>query len=297
MENRLFIASSYKGREEARALREALVARNLDARGWWEEGRFPQTRTYIESLEEILNEHQWGVFLFRSDEKIDLRGEESAAVRGNVLFEAGLFQGRKGRWRMLAVIDAGKEKDLRISDLSGVKFFKYQPGTPPDFSRAAREIHRHVSAEPDDQERTEFVRRLRDVLALGQRVGVGGEAIGSVHQQLLERNELGAQILREKQELTKASLKEFRGEKWFSQLAQLPDREGLPIFAADLVQFLEHVCDAICIWDDRVKRPDSRVSGFPDAYRAARNELIRVIKRSFPAANAVLADFTWEGLL
>jgi len=71
-----------------------------------------------------LDQFDFGVFVFSSDDSVTSRGKTQRAVRDNVLFELGLFVGRLGIKRSFVV--APNDPDLRIpSDLLGWIFGKY----------------------------------------------------------------------------------------------------------------------------------------------------------------------------
>ena len=86
----------------------------------WQNGVFELSKSNIESLCEIADKADFGVFLLSKDDLTKSRGRKSASPRDNVLFEFGLFMGRIGRDRTFAICCA---ENLKIpSDLNGVTF-------------------------------------------------------------------------------------------------------------------------------------------------------------------------------
>jgi hypothetical protein len=119
---RLFIgsSSSAEGLDTANAIQENLK-RNAEVT-IWSQGVFELSKTTIESLIEILDSSDFGVFVFTLDDVLTLRGKKYSSVRDNVLFELGLFIGKLGRERTFIVIpDNAQSKNLRIpTDLLGI---------------------------------------------------------------------------------------------------------------------------------------------------------------------------------
>lgn len=66
------------------------------------------------------------IFVFNRDDKTWYRGEKTATVRDNVLFEYGLFSGCLSIGQTIAVCIEGKKPKIP-SDLFGVTFFQFDP--------------------------------------------------------------------------------------------------------------------------------------------------------------------------
>ncbi|MEE2733548.1 MAG: nucleotide-binding protein [Pseudomonadota bacterium] len=118
MENvKLFIASSTEAIRLAKSIESYFKKLDgIDVVGWWDEDVFGVSRTFIEALEQIVESATAGIFVVTPDDKTLIRGSHKLTVRGNVIFEAGLFMGRHGRERIAMI---GPRADLP-TDLKGV---------------------------------------------------------------------------------------------------------------------------------------------------------------------------------
>ena len=122
MKPKLFIGSSAESVAIAYASQQNL--RHTVEVTVWDQGVFKLSSTTVESLLDVLDQSDFGMFVFSPDDLISIRGKDSLAVRDNVLFELGLFLGRLGRKRCFILVPEG-ETELRIAtDLVGVT-----PGT------------------------------------------------------------------------------------------------------------------------------------------------------------------------
>jgi hypothetical protein len=93
----------------------------------WDQNVFEPSLYVLESLHRVLNEFDFGIFVFSADDALILRGEEHTSVRDNVVFELGLFISRLGKERTFIVAPGGAS-DLRIpSDLLGITRLSYDP--------------------------------------------------------------------------------------------------------------------------------------------------------------------------
>jgi hypothetical protein len=119
MKPSLFIASSAESVNVAFALQE-----NLDSVAEvtvWNQGVFNLSKFALESLIDILEVSDFGLFVFAPDDVVSMRGTDKQAVRDNVLFELGLFIGRLGRERNFVVLPKSTEGNFRLpSDLLGL---------------------------------------------------------------------------------------------------------------------------------------------------------------------------------
>jgi tetratricopeptide (TPR) repeat protein len=120
---KLFIGSSVEGLSIAYAIQENL--RFITETTVWDQGVFNLSESSLESLVNVLEESDFGVFIFTPDDYIIIRGKKDLAVRDNVLFELGLFVGRLGRKRAFIVIPDNQEFHLP-TDLIGMTPGKYE---------------------------------------------------------------------------------------------------------------------------------------------------------------------------
>jgi tetratricopeptide (TPR) repeat protein len=118
---RLFIASSKEAIDIAYATRQNLRG---DAEVTvWSEGVFQLSATSVESLE--LGEYDFGVFVFAPNDALTIRGNETASVRDNVIFELGLFVGRLGKNRCFVFVPEATEMHIP-TDLVGLTPARYE---------------------------------------------------------------------------------------------------------------------------------------------------------------------------
>lgn len=123
----IFIASSLEGIEVARLVQAELrYDFNVTL---WNQGVILPPRLTIESLLQISNSFDFGIFLFTPDDVVEIRGEKQLSVRDNVLFECGLFFSSIGRQGSFFIIPSNI-KDFRIpTDLWGVRPTSYDAST------------------------------------------------------------------------------------------------------------------------------------------------------------------------
>lgn len=126
MKPSLFIASSSESVDVAFALQENLE--HIAEVTVWSQGVFDLSRFALESLIDILDTADFGLFVFAPNDVLSIRGQDKQAVRDNVLFELGLFIGRLGRERNFIVIPKGNEEGFRLpTDLLGLTPALYEP--------------------------------------------------------------------------------------------------------------------------------------------------------------------------
>ncbi|MCA4023783.1 MULTISPECIES: TIR domain-containing protein [Vibrio] len=124
MKPKLFIGSSVEGLGVAYAIQQNLT-HTVEATVW-DQGVFSLSQTTIDSLEQVLESADFGVFVFSPDDITLMRNNENKTVRDNVLFEFGLFVGKLGRNRVFFVTPDGSDTYIP-TDLLGITAGKYDP--------------------------------------------------------------------------------------------------------------------------------------------------------------------------
>jgi len=114
---RVFVGSSVEGLSVAYAIQTNLL--HDSELTVWSQGAFELSKTTIESLMELVNQVDFAIFVFTTDDILEIRGDKKFSVRDNVLFEFGLFLGKLGRERVFFVIPQDNEMHLP-TDLLGI---------------------------------------------------------------------------------------------------------------------------------------------------------------------------------
>jgi predicted nucleotide-binding protein len=125
---RIFIGSSLEGIKIARAIQTEL---NYDyhIEVWNQSDEFKLGTATLEALENALDAYDYAIFVFTPDDQIQKRDNSTKVARDNVIFEAGLFIGRKGRFKAFIVHPHDLEIQLP-SDLFGINTAKYEANAP-----------------------------------------------------------------------------------------------------------------------------------------------------------------------
>ena len=115
MKPRIFVGSSTESIDIAYAIQENL---DYDAEVTvWSQGIFKLSSNTIDDLLKALDNCDYGIFIFSSDDVITIREKTGTITRDNVIFELGLFVGKLGKDRVFYVTPRDN-KDLHIpSDL------------------------------------------------------------------------------------------------------------------------------------------------------------------------------------
>lgn len=127
---RVFIASSTEGLnvvEPVHRLLQQVLSETAKVTPWPEQ--FQLTKTYVESLESLLDTSDFAVLVLTPDDRTASRQTDRLSPRDNVVLELGLFLGRLGRQRCF-LIQRG-DLDLKLpSDLLGIESatFSLSPG-------------------------------------------------------------------------------------------------------------------------------------------------------------------------
>lgn len=120
---RIFVGSSSEALPTARNFATLLEAAGSSDVKLWAEDVFTAGQFTLEALELEARRCDFAFLLFTPDDSVRSRGEDSPAVRDNVVFEFGLFLGATGRTRTLVLMPDGPQKPM--SDLKGLTFILY----------------------------------------------------------------------------------------------------------------------------------------------------------------------------
>jgi hypothetical protein len=146
MKPRVFLGSSSEALPDLRSMRTALCSA-CDV-VLWSDGVFRPGDYTAESLLRVLHGSHFAVFLFTPDDAATIRGQSSAVVRDNVLFELGLFMGHLGRQSCFAVTPRGHDGFRIATDLLGLTTVEFDPSatlSPDDrMSPVSREVKRWI---------------------------------------------------------------------------------------------------------------------------------------------------------
>jgi hypothetical protein len=189
MKPSVFIASSEEGVKVAEAIQEQLRA-TADCQIWTQDAFSPSGGT-LDSLLNLVGEHDFGIFVFSPDDKVKIRSKDLVSTRDNVIFEAGLFMGRYGRVNVFVVCPESV-LNLRIpTDFQGFTTVPYDPkhskGLIPGTAPAVRQIREAI-------EGLGIVRRLVGTISL--RVIPPGDNVTFPLKVWLElRNEGGVDVV------------------------------------------------------------------------------------------------------
>lgn len=161
------MASSSKSFSVARALKEELHAPFLEIVSWKKLGVFKLSEHTMESLEKIVNECDFGIFILGPDDLLIKNSEVHDVARDNVIFELGLFFGKVGRKRSYML----RPSDIEIkepSDLKGITWAPYEiKGSDAyDFAEACAKIKDAISAAPLASEEAVLSRTLLPPIVL-----------------------------------------------------------------------------------------------------------------------------------
>lgn len=134
MKPKVFVASSVEGLSIGYAVQQNL--HHIAEVTIWDQGVFQLSASALESLLLILQNSDFGIFVFSPDDVAKIRGTEYQAVRDNVLFELGLFVGRIGKSRCFIFLP--EKSELRIpTDLIGLTPAHYETNRSDNNQQAA----------------------------------------------------------------------------------------------------------------------------------------------------------------
>lgn len=142
---KVFVGSSSKRIKIAEYIANKLK-RISDAISWSSEDAFPLGNTTLERLEQIVNEYDYGVFIFNKDDELIMNNQVIPITRDNVILEFGMFLGKYGRKRTFFVVPQAESNDSKIhlaSDLAGLQYATYNPNEP-DLNKALKDACKNL---------------------------------------------------------------------------------------------------------------------------------------------------------
>jgi len=119
----IFIGSSTEGLDVARKIQNELSYEFHVS--IWSQGLFDKLGlSVLETLEEIVNTYDYGIFVFTPDDRIESRGQKERIARDNVIFELGMFVGKLSRKKAFLVFPRNNEIHI-LSDFAGITTAAY----------------------------------------------------------------------------------------------------------------------------------------------------------------------------
>lgn len=123
MKPRVFIGSSTEALDIAYTLQENL---EFDSNPTvWTQGIFELSSNSLDDLLNALNNFDYGIFVFKLDDIVQIRNEKLNTVRDNIIFELGLFIGKLGKQRVFFVLPESATNFHLPTDLLRVSPGKY----------------------------------------------------------------------------------------------------------------------------------------------------------------------------
>jgi len=122
---KVFIASSREGLNLAYAIQANLEHETEP--DVWNQGIMNLTSSVLDGLIDSLAKYQFAIFVFSSDDKLDLREQKYIVARDNVVLELGLFIGKLGKDRCF-IVQPREVSDFHLpADLLGIIPADYDP--------------------------------------------------------------------------------------------------------------------------------------------------------------------------
>ena len=124
MKPKVFVASSVENLSAAYCVQVNLE--RLAEVTVWNQGVFELSHTTIESLIKVLDQADFGVFVFGPDDVTTIRHTTHETVRDNVILEFGMFVGALGRDHCFIILPDGVGRLHLPTDLLGLSMGTYQ---------------------------------------------------------------------------------------------------------------------------------------------------------------------------
>ncbi len=140
----IFIGSSSEAEDIVDALTELLGQKGEFRIHPWRAG-IDLTDDTLSTLIKELDAADFGVFVFHPDDEVVLRGKTFTAARDNVVLEYGMFLGRLGRDRAIALVPSTASHHTP-SDLAGINFTFYEDSPGWNFDENAEGLNPAVAA-------------------------------------------------------------------------------------------------------------------------------------------------------
>ena len=123
---RMFVGSSGSAAKYAAEIKRLLLT-DFQVQAWTDPGTFRPSLSTIEALLDLLHRSDFASFVLDADDLLESKGRLELATRDNVLFEAGLFFGARGR--EATFLFAPDIADLHVAtDLAGLTQLRFKDG-------------------------------------------------------------------------------------------------------------------------------------------------------------------------
>ena len=119
-----FVGSSSESRPIAAAILENLEGK-VEITCWYHDFCKPTSSVFDDLLEQV-GQFDFGIFIFASDDIVEIRRHAAGTVRDNVLFELGLFLGILGKERVFIVATPDFQEMRVPTDLHGRNVVQFQ---------------------------------------------------------------------------------------------------------------------------------------------------------------------------
>lgn len=119
----IFIGSASESAHVAVALKRCFDSTAVKVRLW--KNAFDLGKYTFEALQKSATNCDFAAFVFSPDDDLTIRGDTVKVMRGNVVFELGLFMSQLGQERTFVVKAEGTDV-AHLSDLQGINYARYE---------------------------------------------------------------------------------------------------------------------------------------------------------------------------